>query len=437
MTSSNSVHSASNLDMNQADQKSSFALAVVGCGLRAENYLKQMGVGSADCRIRLAALADPKSESIDHYRSSYSDDSGSVRTFDTGPQMFDAMGDELDAVIIASPNAYHRESLIPALERKLAILLEKPIATTVDDCAAMWRGYEEHPDSPLMVGFVLRFSPFYRRIKKMIDEGVVGQILSVNATEEMDASLTSVFARDWRRNRSMAGPLMLEKCSHDMDLLNWLIGSRPRRVASFARQTYFVPRTDAAQRCAQCNLAETCRYSPQNLDPYVIDPKQVAFTSDPVYSPSNDLCVFNVEKDMPDHQVVNLDYDNGVLATFAVTMDQPITTRTIRILGTKGQILGDVRRNQLKVIHHAESKNASVHEESIEIIRDDSGHDGADSGISNNFLAMMQGSAINDWPTLKEGIDASVIALVADRCSQTGQACEMKSVYQEIYGHVS
>src|SRR5690606_5323808 len=128
----------------------------------------------------------------------------------------DAMGDQLDAIIIASPNACHREALVPALKHRLVVLLEKPVATTPEDCAAMWQAHQDHPDVPLMIGFVLRFSPFYRTIKRLIDDGAIGKVLSVTATEEMNASLSSVFVRDWRRTRSIAGPLMLEKCSHDM-----------------------------------------------------------------------------------------------------------------------------------------------------------------------------------------------------------------------------
>ena len=110
---------------------SSIALAVVGCGLRAECYLKQMGVGSPDCPVRLVAVADPKPAAAAHYVQRYSDDPEAVRVFDTGPQLLDMMGDELDAIIIASPNAYHRETLLPAFEKKMVVLLEKPVATTI------------------------------------------------------------------------------------------------------------------------------------------------------------------------------------------------------------------------------------------------------------------------------------------------------------------
>ena len=415
----------------------SIALAVVGCGLRAECFLRQIGVGTPGCPVRLAALADPKPAAVEHYRRRYSVEPEAVRGFDTGPQMLDAMGGELDAIIIASPNAYHRETLVPALGHDLVTLLEKPVATTPEDCAAMWRAHQEHLDVPLMIGFVLRFSPFYRTVKRLIDEGALGQVLSVTATEEMNASLSSVFVRDWRRTRSICGPLMLEKCSHDMDILNWLIGSQPSRVASFARRTHLVPRPDAADRCPRCRYQDTCRYSPQNLEPYVIDPEQITLAGGD-FGPMNDLCVYNIEKDVPDHQVVNLEYPSGVLATFAVVMDQPITTRTIKVLGTHAQLVGDVRRNQLTIIRHAATRHQQVTQEPITIVRDGSGHDGADSGISARFLAMMRREASNlPWPSIRDGIDASLVALAADQASREGRVVDMGELGEIVYGDTS
>jgi predicted dehydrogenase len=409
-----------------------FALGVVGCGLRAEGYLKEMGVGGPDAPVRLAALADPNRDAAALYAQRYSPAPGDVPVFDTGPQLLEALGDSLDAVIIASPNAYHRESLVPALELGLATLLEKPVATTPEDCAAMWSAHRRHPDVPLMVGFVLRFSPFYRRIKQLIDDGTAGQILAVTATEEMNASLSSVFMRDWRRDRSVAGPLMLEKCSHDMDLLGWLIGGTVSRLSSMARRTHLVPRPGAADRCGDCQFRETCRYSPQNLEPYVIDPEQLSFSRGD-FGPSNDLCVYNVEKDLPDHQTVNLAYDHGVLANFAVVMDQPINTRTIKVLGTDAQILGDVRRNRLTVIRHAPTKHDEVQVQPLEVTHDGSGHDGADSGISRHFLDMIHGRAAGDWPTLRAGIEASLIALAAEDASRSGRTLDLGQTFAQVF----
>lgn len=411
----------------------SFALAVVGCGLRAEGYLKEMGVGKPGCEIKLAALADPNHDAAALYAHRYSEAPDALPVFDTGPQMLDALGDSLDAIIIASPNAYHRETLVPALELELTTLLEKPVATTAEDCAAMWSAHRRHPDVPLMIGFVLRFSPFFRRIKKLIDDGTVGKVLAVTATEEMNASLSSVFMRDWRRNGLIAGPLMLEKCSHDMDLLGWMLDDTPTRVSSMARRTHLVPRPGAADRCGDCQFQETCRYSPQNLEPYVIDPEQLSFSRGD-FGPSNDLCVYNIDKDLPDHQVVNLEYNSGVLANFAVVMDQPLNTRTIKVLGTDAQILGDVRRNQLTVIHHAQSKHENIRQESIQVTRDDSGHDGADSGTSRHFVDLIRGRPTGDWPTLRSGIHASLISLAAEEASLNGRTIEMQAIFDRVFG---
>ena len=102
----------------------------------------------------------------------------------------------------------------------LIILLEKPVATTTRDCAAMWEAYLRHGRPPLAVGFVLRYTAFYGKVRELLDQGAVGKVLTIHATELLEPATTAVFMRGWRRKHDLSGPLILEKCCHDMDLLN-------------------------------------------------------------------------------------------------------------------------------------------------------------------------------------------------------------------------
>ena len=94
------------------------------------------------------------------------------------------IGYGLDAVIIGSPNAFHVDSAIPALDKGLTILLEKPVATSLEDCAKLWQAYIKADCPPLAVGFVLRYTPFYSKVKELIAQGAVGQVLSIEAAED-------------------------------------------------------------------------------------------------------------------------------------------------------------------------------------------------------------------------------------------------------------
>ncbi len=404
-------------------------LAVIGCGLRSDCYLNELR-NELGRELHLVGLADPSPVALDVYMTNYGNPN--VRTFNSGPELLNKMGDALDAVIIGSPNALHLESLLPALKRKLIVLLEKPVATSVEDCVSMWKAYQEAGRTPLAVGFVLRYTTFYRKVRELLDCGAIGQILSIEATEMLGAPLTANYTRGWRRKENLAGPFILEKCSHDMDLLNWFVGVPVAKVSSFATRTRFVPCLDAATHCRECRLAETCRYHNRTLEPYLMN---VARRNEieRLIPADNDLCVFNTDKDVPDHQIINLEYANGVLATFTACMDQPKTTRTIKINGTLGQIVGDISKDELRVDYHMIRGAEQCTSKRIKIECDNSAHHGGDSNLSNQFKAMLRDEPVPPLAGLKEGIEACLIAFAAEQSRHEGKIVKMKDLHQKVF----
>jgi len=396
-------------------------LAVIGCGLRADCYMHELRCGLGK-EWRLLALADPNPLAIDVFRRNYGQ--ADVRTYRTGPELLNAHGPELDAVIIASPNAFHIDAMIPALRHRLKILLEKPVATRIKDCAAIWQAYLEAGQPPVIVGFVLRYTAFYQKIRELLDKGAIGQMLSMEAAELMGIPLSALYMRGWRRQHDLAGPLVLEKCSHDLDILSWLAGAKPVRVASFAGRTRFIPNPRAAGRCRDCALRDACRYSSGKVVPYLMN---IARRDEilPLIPTENDLCVFNSEKDIPDHQVASIEYANGVLASFTVCLDQPRSTRTIRINGTLGQIIGDIGRDELRVEYHPPDGSEQGHAENIRIEHDASGHHGGDSVIADQFKSIIRGEAAAPLAGLREGIESSLVSLAIETASRENRVVPM------------
>lgn len=404
-------------------------LAVIGCGLRSDCYLNELR-DELGRDVQLVALADPSPVALDVYKINYKVQS--ARTFASGPELLKAMGQELDAVIIGSPNALHLESLLPALKQKLIVMLEKPVATSVEDCASMWKAYQDAGQTPLAVGFVLRYTVFYRKVKGLLDSGKIGQMLSIEATEMLGAPLTANYTRGWRRKEDLSGPFILEKCSHDMDLLNWFVGVPVSKVSSFATRTRFVPNPNAAMHCGECQLAETCRYSIKKIEPYLMNVARRDEIQRLIHA-DNDLCVFNSDKDIPDHQVINLEYENGVLATFTACMDQPRTTRTIKINGMLGQIVGEISKDELRVDSHLTNGSEQCTSERFKIDCDNSGHHGGDSILSNQFKAMLNNKPIPPLAGLKEGIEACLVAFAAEQSRHEGKIIDMKNLYRTVF----
>jgi len=406
------------------------SLAVIGCGLRADSYLSTLRSELAN-GWRVTGLADPNPLALEIYKKEYGNPA--TLTFKSGPELIARLGDTLDAVIIASPNQLHLESVVPALGHKLITLLEKPVAITVPDCRTMWQAYAAAGMPPLTIGFGLRYTPFYRKVKELIDNGTVGQVLTIEATEMMGVPLTSVFTRGWRRDVSLSGPVILEKCCHDMDMLTWLAGSPPVQVSSFAALTRFLPNPQAAMHCRDCKLEPECRYSSFKIAPYWASQDPSNPTVPLLPQKEDDLCVFNSEKSVTDHQLVNIQYGNGVLASFTVCMDQPRTTRTIKINGTLAQVSGDMERDELTVsrVNLGNFKRETT--EVIPIRHDGSGHGGGDGVMTAQFKSMLRGDCTVSAAGMREGIEACLLALAAEMSVTERRVVRYEELAEQVF----
>ena len=399
-------------------------LGIIGCGLRADRYMTQLRSGLGK-EWRVVALADPNPTAIGIYLKHYCN--GEATTFASGPELLDAMGGELDAVIITPPNALHVESVVPAIERGLTILLEKPVATNVEDCTAVWKAYTDRGMPPLAVGFVLRYTTFYRKVKQIVESGGIGRLLIIQASELLGPMISQCYSRGWRRHNALAGSFILEKCCHDMDIMGWLADSQAARVSSFATHTRFVKDPTLPETCAECKVKDTCRYDADRMKAAVhaSGDREWVERVGPLLPPDNDLCVFNSDKDTPDHQVVNIEYDNGVLATFAAVMDQGQTNRNLRVYGTAGEIVGDIGKDDLHVHRWADDESVGHVDERIAIDHDASGHHGGDSVIGDQFKAMLRGQSVPPAAGLKEGIEGCLVAFAAEESRRQGRAVEV------------
>ena len=412
-------------------------LGIIGCGLRADRYMGQLASGLGK-EWQVDALADPNQTALDIYLKHYCN--GDARIFASGPELLEAAGSELDAVIITPPNALHAESVIPAIEKNLTILLEKPVATNVEDCAAIWKAYVEKGRPALAVGFVLRYTAFYRKAREIIDSGAIGRVLTIQAAELLGPMISQCYSRGWRRSDRLAGSFILEKCCHDMDLLGWLAGSTASRVSSFAARTRFVKNPELPVSCTDCKVKDTCRYDADRMRESIRTSGGTPEWYNRVRAllpPDNDLCVFNSDKDVPDHQVLNIEYDNGILATFAAVMDQGKTNRTLRVYGTAGELVGDIGKDELHLHRWADEEWGEHVSEQIELKHDGSGHHGGDSVIGDQFKAMLRGQSVPPDAGLQEGIEGCLVAFAAETSRHEERAVSVSEMRDRVMGRAA
>ncbi len=196
-------------------------IACVGCGARAQTYVQL--AGRFPDRFRIVAGADPVAERVERIRRLSANPE--FRGFARGEDLLSA-GKLADVVLVATQDSDHYEPCRRALELGCDVLLEKPIATRVGQVLEIER-LANKTGRRVMVCFVLRFAAFYRKVKEIIDSGLIGEVVLIQANEGvMPWHQAHSFVRGHWAVTGKSSPMILSKCCHDMDVIHWLVGRR-------------------------------------------------------------------------------------------------------------------------------------------------------------------------------------------------------------------
>src|SRR5690606_8487008 len=276
----------------------------------------------------------------------------------------------LDLLMVGSPNHLHLEHIRTGLERGMKIFAEKPVVTSVEDTMALAELIGRHGSDRVMVGLVLRYAPLYVDLRKAQQEGRLGDIASIEASEHIPPYHGAFFMRDWRRYQKYAGSFMLEKCCHDLDLYNGVMGCRPRLVASFGGRRSFVP--ENAPQGGGANDLEVYHRKPsgwQGADK-----------------------VFDSDGDIIDFQTAIVQYENGAALTFHTNLNVPDDFRRFAVIGARGMAEGDFVRNYFRV---TDSRTAERIEDKTYKASPLSDHYGADEQMAADILRhLVEGAAL-------------------------------------------
>lgn len=399
-------------------------VGIIGTGMRSASYLQNLAPETRPS-VQIVALADPDEGNLARFERFFAQEffaEARPRQYESGAELLGA--EDLDALIIGSPNHAHTADALLAMPRGIPILLEKPVAISLDECKRLWAGYVAAGRPPVTVGFVLRYAPFYTRVKELIREAELGQLLTVDADESLGTALTAYFfgGGSWRRWDHLTGGFIVEKCCHDLDILNWLTEARAERVYSQARRTHLTPRP-AEQRHARFEPGGAQRAA---LD-YGDSPLRRAFRA------LDDDSLYDAPSDMPDHQTVLIEYDNGILSTFSVCLAQPHNSRRVRIYGANGALEGDIDRSWIAVDKPTDEGGSGTRSE-YAITGGEGGHHGADGVINEAFWRGALGEQGTIRAGIREGIEAVLIGLAAEESKRTGLPVDVKAMRAEVFG---
>ncbi len=287
-------------------------IGLIGCGGMGR-HVAQKVVGQSS-RLRIRGLYDPDRRSVEASHKTFGND---IPAYANCRELCAA--DDIDWVMIASWNCFHKEQVIAAFEAGKHVFCQKPLAINARDCVAMRKAWKKS-GCMFNIGFSLRYSPRYRAVRRLIEDGAVGEVLSMEFNEVLEFNHGGYIMGDWRRLTKYAGTHLLEKCCHDIDLANWMVGSRAARVASFGGLNFFLPK----------NVRHIRRLGSDK------NGKQAYRTWGGLIGKNP----FTADKDVIDNQVALIEYENGVRATFHTNCNSAIPERRMYIVGTEGAIRG-------------------------------------------------------------------------------------------------
>ncbi len=319
---------------------------LIGAGMRGQTYIQY---ACRDHGMECVAVADPSDSRRCFIRDTYG--VKDEMCFTDYKDLL-ALGKIADFAMICTQDKMHIGPALMAIEQGYDLLLEKPAATTPEECMKIWKAADEK-GVRVLVCHVLRYTPFMRKVKDLIDEGRIGKIMSVIHTEGVgNIHQSHSYVRgNWHKEADSSNMLLAKSC-HDLDILQWLLGSHCKKIQSFGGLHYFTKENcpeGAPYRCIDgCPHGDKCAYNAvklyrkdgihwfrpvvaNKLDPTDEEVEQALRTN------QYGVCVFQGDNDVVDHQTVNMEFENGETVVFTMTAFN-LGGRRIRIMGTKGEI---------------------------------------------------------------------------------------------------
>lgn len=409
---------------------------LIGAGDRGANAYASYALNNPGT-IEFVAVAEKNKEKREHFQKVHSIPDNMA--FETWDDVF-AKDKFSDAVLICTNENYHYEPTLMAIQKGYNILLEKPITQLAHTCVEIGDLAEKY-DKVFILCYVLRYTPFFFEIKKVLEEGRIGQIKTIVHCEHTGiAHYSHSFVRGTFSKEENAGPMILSKCCHDMDILNWLTDSKCIRLSSFATQTYFNKKNapeGAPARCTDgCPVSDSCYfYAPKmysaprsgfNVDMISLDTSPAGKMKILEEGPFG-RCVYKCDNDVVDAQVINMEYENGINVSFSMTAYTEDCYRTIHIMGTEGEIEGNLETNEFVISDFALGKHDAVN---VSTVLDR--HSGGDYYLMADFIKLVREGGSLGRTATRGAVDSHVMCFAAEKSRKEGRIVDLEDYKDEL-----
>jgi predicted dehydrogenase len=367
-----------------------FKVGVIGYGERINTVVEGL-VKTGE--VQLCAIMDINNEAV---KERFPGIPENVVFYNDAREMLDK--EKLDGVCIGTRCSLHTKYAALVSEYNLPMFLEKPVCTNYDDLNVL-ENLPKEMDDKTVVSFPLRNADIVLKLKELIDEGKLGEITQVQGYNNVPYARG--YYHKWYRDENETGGLFLQKATHDLDYINFLLGTlNPVCVAGMKSKQIFKGTKPAGLKCKDCDEAETCPESPANVHK----------TGD--YNIPGEYCCFAVDTGNEDSGTAIVRYDNGLHVVYTQNFIARLQAkkRGARIIGYKGTAEFDFYTGDLILYSH---EAPTVEKVEVDTSKP---HFGGDDALFVNFVGVMKGAEKSKTP-LREGILSAKMCLAAKKSS--------------------
>lgn len=419
--------------------KKTTKILLIGAGNRGNRFVQR--TQDFDVKITIEAISDPIKERIDAIKERYDIDPKNI--FQTGEEALNS-GIRFDAVYIATPDKTHLDLALLALKKGFNVLLEKPMATSAEECIAITKAQEES-GKVLSICHVLRYAPFFQEIKSIINSEELGKIKSINLTEKVGYwhFAHSYVRGNWRKEEE-SSPVILAKSCHDLDILCWLIDDEPTTVFSEGSLEYFIEEKapkNSTDRCIECPIRD-CVHDARKLylnhekidfphSTISIEDQTEKGRAKAIETGPYGRCVWKCDNDVCDIQDVIIKFKNGVQANFALRSEGDQPTREISIFLEKGEITGDLFKGEITKTKYS-GRRGEAEVENIKINLG-GGHGGGDPLLFHDFVdAVVHNKSKNNLTSAQKSLQSHLIAFAAEKSRKSKEKMNFSEYKKEL-----
>ncbi|MCX2472701.1 Gfo/Idh/MocA family oxidoreductase [Pedobacter sp. MC2016-05] len=346
-----------------------------------------------------------------------------------------------DAVIISMPDNLHYEPCMQALKMGYDILLEKPIAPTEKECRDIL-ALAKKTGRIVAVCHVLRYAPYFVKMKELIAKGAIGEVISIQHFEPIEHThMAHSYVRGNWHNSKATTPIILAKSCHDLDIMKWVINKKAQRIVAMGDLKWFkkenAPEGSTARCTDGCAVERECPYSAikeyvdRNSRTSVLDipegtSDRKAAVMEKLKTTNYGRCVYRMDNDQPDHYVTSIQFSDSVTANFSMEAFTSYHDRRTRIMGSMGDMVGDMTE---LVVHDFKTRKETKFIPKADDVDGykNSGHGGGDWLLVKDFCqAVSQQNPALLTSTIDESIESHIMGFMAESSRKNGKVMDVK-----------